>query len=104
MTDLSNKPISWTGMHPLGAMYRAALARAEAAEAKAAVLDTAFTNSNALNEQLGNENRRLAARVAELEAYLGGDIQAMTPDGQQHRIQHGNWRPLPPPAADEVQP
>lgn len=49
MTDLSNKPISYTGSHPLELAYRALLARAEAAEAEAA---------------------RLAARVAELESQL----------------------------------
>ena len=49
MTDLSNKPISYTGSHPLELAYRALLARAEAAEA---------------------DNRRLTARVAELESQL----------------------------------
>lgn len=49
----------------------------------------------------------LVARVAELEAFLGGDIQAVTADGQQHHIKRGDWRPLPPPpdaATTEAQP
>ncbi len=39
MTDLSNKPISYTGSHPLELAYRALLARAEAAEARVAELE-----------------------------------------------------------------
>ena len=50
------------------------VARAELAEAEAAAL---------------------TARVAELEEHLTGDIQAVTSDGQQHRIRRGNWRPYP---------
>lgn len=45
------------------------------------------------------------ARVAELEAPLTGDIQAVTADGQQHRIKRGDWRPYPASlAADEDAP
>ena len=35
-------------------------------------------------------------RVTDLERDLSGDIQAITDDGQQHRIRHSNWRPYPP--------
>ena len=100
MTDLSNKPISYTGSHPLELAYRALLARAEAAEA---------------------DNRRLTARVTELEAAqlaaqgwrdftehppIGELIQIVTvidavreePDGL-YRIGHTSewqtWRPAP---------
>ena len=65
MTDLSNKPISYTGSHPLELAYRALLARAEAAEAEAA---------------------RLAARVAELEAaaaWRPGNENPPAPDWYQ---------------------
>ena len=39
--------------------------------------------------------KQARARAAELEAALTGDIQAVTADGQQHRIRRGNWRPYP---------
>jgi len=39
--------------------------------------------------------KQARARIAELEAALTGDIQAVTADGQQHRIRRGNWRPYP---------
>jgi len=77
MTDLSNKPISYTGSHPLELTYRALLARAEAAEAEAA---------------------RLAARVAELEAQLAAQgWRPVTEDwphyAERVAIGHvaGNW-------------
>lgn len=33
-------------------------------------------------------------RVAELEAYLSGDIQVII-DGEQRRVMRGEWRPVP---------
>ena len=49
----------------------AALARAEAAEAERNTAARRAFNAEADNQRLTAENRRLAARVAELEAALG---------------------------------
>ena len=75
MTDLSNKPISYTGSHPLELAYRALLARAEAAEALAyeRLEDMLFAEQRATDADLRAEAAeaeaaRLAARLAELEA------------------------------------
>ena len=92
-------------------MHRAALARAEAAEAEALkqarrAAQARMRHANLLRRRgleeplttVENEAEAagLRARVAELEAFLGGDIQAVTADGQQHHIKRGDWRPLPP--------
>ena len=68
-----------------GYCIMAALARAEVAEAEAKaaadrimVLEVAFANSHELNESLGNENRALSARIAELEAALDAEFSATT--------------------------
>ena len=70
MADLSNKPISYTGPHPLESAYRDVLARAEAAEAARNTAARRAFNAEADNQRLTAENRRLAARVAELEVEL----------------------------------
>ena len=68
MTDLSNKPISYTGSHPLELAYRALSARAEAAEA---------------------DNRRLTARVAELESQLAAQQwRPVTEEWPPYGVQH----------------
>ncbi len=82
MTDLSNKPISYTGSHPLELAYRALLARAEAAEAEAARLReagrmvqeevAAWRDSY---EALNRQRLALAARVAELAAQSAQSAQ-----------------------------
>ena len=63
MTDLSNKPISYTGSHPLELAYRALLARAEAAERERddANIEVALEQANA---------REAWGRVAALESQL----------------------------------
>jgi hypothetical protein len=68
MTDLSNKPISYTGSHPLELAYRALLARAEAAEAEAVDLHRQLTEMATAMEEIEDERLSLAARVVELEA------------------------------------
>lgn len=65
---------------------RAIVARAEAAEAS-------LIDARRENDAMYSRARDAEARVAELEAELAGDIQAVTADGQQHRIPRGNWRP-----------
>ncbi len=94
--------VEWV-KHALGEDRKAvaaALARAEAAEAEAKaaadrimVLDVAFSNSHKLNEHLGDENRALAARVAELEVELAAqsaqgwrDFTERPPIGEQIQI------------------
>ena len=47
-------------------------------------------------EEAEAENDELYDRIRQLEAHLSGDIQAITDDGQQHRIERGKWRPVPP--------
>jgi len=102
---------------------RVLLARINAAETERNTAARRAFNAEAENQRLAAENRQLLARaeaaenerdelrdecsraemaaiyfearVAELEAALTGDIQAVTADGQQHRIQRGNWRPYP---------
>jgi hypothetical protein len=63
MTDLSNKPISYTGSHPLELAYRALLARAEAAEAEAVDLHRQLTEMATAMEEIEDERLSLAARV-----------------------------------------
>ena len=104
MTDLSNKPISYTGSHPLELAYRALLARAEAAEALAyeRLEDMLFAEQRATDADLRAEAAeaeaaRLAARVAELESQLAAqgwrpvteepDADAMYPVRVQYRGQ-----------------
>jgi hypothetical protein len=70
MTDLSNKPISYTGSHPLELAYRALLARAEAAEAEVVDLHRQLAEMAAAMEEIEDERLALVARVAELEAQL----------------------------------
>ena len=105
--------------------YLAMKARAEAAESKLTYIakltasKVSYDDPNiGLLEKVGiayhrgytdgaHESDTLAARVAELEAFLGGDMLAVTADGQQHHIKRGDWRPLPPPpdaATMEAQP
>ena len=70
MTDLSNKPISYTGSHPLELAYRALLARAEAAEAEAAerLEDALFAEQRATDAELERDGAILAASDAERHA------------------------------------
>ena len=70
MTDLSNKPISYTGSHPLELAYRALLARAEAAEALAAerLEDALFAEQRATDAELERDGAILAASDAERHA------------------------------------
>ena len=93
MTDLSNKPISYTGSHPLELAYRALSARAEAAEALAyeRLEDMLFAEQRATDADLRAEAAeaeaaRLAARVAELEsqvAWRPGSENPPAPDWYQ---------------------
>ena len=85
----------------IAGLFEAVIARAEAAEAEAEDAILVASDAAQREENAMHALSHFRARVAELEAQLGGDIQAMTADGQQHRIQHGNWRPLPPSAANE---
>jgi len=105
MTDLSNKPISYTGSHPLELAYRALLARAEAAEALAAerLEDALFAEQRATDAERERDGAILAAsdaerhaenamhglahfraRVAELEAALGGESARGWRDFTEH--------------------
>jgi len=87
MTDLSNKPISYTGSHPLELAYRALLARAEAAEAaeaEAVDLHRQLAEMAAAMEEIEAERLALAARVAELEAALGGESARGWRDFTEH--------------------
>ena len=91
MTDLSNKPISYTGSHPLELAYRALLARAEAAEALAyerlenmLFAEQRATDADLRAEAAEAEAARLAARVAELEAQIAA---------QQWRPVTEDWPP-----------
>ena len=63
MTDLSNKPISYTGSHPLELAYRALLARAEAAEARVAELESqlAAQGWRAVTETMTMTEQRLTS-------------------------------------------
>ena len=94
----------------------------DALAARLEVLESAFDNSHQLNEQLGDENRALLARVAELEAaqgwrpvtiteppvsvmaeliivgYRGDDGYWHYPDGPEGLVIRG-WRPGPPSVA-----
>jgi hypothetical protein len=70
MTDLSNKPISYTGSHPLELAYRALLARAEAAEAEAEDAILAASDAAQREENAMHALSHFRARVAELEAQL----------------------------------
>ena len=70
MTDLSNKPISYTGSHPLELAYRALLARAEAAEAEAADAILAASHAAQREENAMHALSHFRTRVAELESQL----------------------------------
>ena len=70
MTDLSNKPISYTGSHPLELAYRALLARAEAAEAEAEDAILAASDAAQREENAMHALSHFRTRVAELEAQL----------------------------------
>ena len=84
MTDLSNKPISYTGSHPLELAYRALSARAEAAEALAyeRLEDMLFAEQRATDADL--RAKAAEARVADLEAELAA---------QQWRPVTEDWPP-----------
>jgi hypothetical protein len=86
MTDLSNKPISYTGSHPLELAYRALLARAEAAEAEAADAILAASDAAQREENAMHALSHFRARVAELEAQLAwrpGSENPPAPDWYQ---------------------
>jgi hypothetical protein len=77
MTDLSNKPISYTGSHPLELAYRALLARAEAAEALAyeRLEDMLFAEQRATDADLRAEAAE--AEVVDLHRQLAEMAAAM---------------------------
>ena len=84
MTDLSNKPISYTGSHPLELAYRALLARAEAAEAEAQgwrPVTITEPSQNVMAELL-------------IVGYRGDDGYWHYPDGPDGLVIRG-WRPIP---------
>lgn len=86
MTDLSNKPISYTGSHPLELAYRALLARAEAAEAEAEDAILAASDAAQREENAMHALSHFRARVAELEAQLAwrpGSENPPAPDWYQ---------------------
>ncbi len=61
----------------------------DALAARLEVLESAFDNSHQLNEQLGDENRALLARVAELEAQLAAQQwRPVTEDWPPYGVQH----------------
>jgi hypothetical protein len=108
MTDLSNKPISYTGSHPLELAYRALLARAEAAEALAyeRLEDMLFAEQRATDADLRAE----AAEAEAADAILAASDAAQREGNAMHALSHvrarvaeleaqlaaQGWRPLPP--------
>ena len=97
MTDLSNKPISYTGSHPLELAYRALLARAEAAEAEA--------------ERAAQQWRPVTEKPAEPGRYLvwcpspwpGYEIAPYDRGWGYVDLRFTHWQPLPP-APDTQEP
>jgi GNAT superfamily N-acetyltransferase len=86
MTDLSNKPISYTGSHPLELAYRALLARAEAAEALAyeRLEDMLFAEQRATDADLRAE----AAEAEAADAILAASDAAQREGNAMHALSH----------------
>ena len=91
------------GIERMQAKLDAALARAEAAEARVAELkyerNTAARrayNAEVDNQQLTAENRRLVARVADLEALMALGVDVPPPDDGQRvaELAAAQWRPV----------
>lgn len=78
MTDLSNKPISYTGNHPLERDYRALRARLAIAEAERDDLRDANGILSEALEAARQTLEALTARVVELEAALDAEFSATT--------------------------
>ena len=124
MEDLSNKPISYTGNHPLERDYRALRARLAIAEAERdeyklqrdkwiadepvieAERDDLRDANGILSEALEAARQTLealTARVVELEAALDAEFSATTLGYETVRVANimrakGQWRPV---AAEE---
>jgi hypothetical protein len=90
MTDLSNKPISYTGSHPLELAYRALLARAEAAEALAyeRLENMLFAEQRATDADLRAE----AAEAEAADAILAASDAAQREENAMHALSHFRTR------------
>ena len=100
MTDLSNKPISYTGSHPLELAYRALLARAEAAEARVAELEAQLVAQGwrPVTEKPTEPPDGETSEYLTWNDFVGFTVRRYY-DGQFHsafRKQPTHWRPLPP--------
>ena len=100
MTDLSNKPISYTGSHPLELAYRALLARAEAAEARVAELEAQLVAQGwrPVTEKPTEPPDGETSEYLTWNDFVGFTVRRYH-DGQFHsafRKQPTHWRPLPP--------